>query len=166
MAATYEPIATTTLSSNLSTITFSSIPNTYTDLRLIVVAKVNNTGLFPLVRFNSDTSTNYSQTNLYANPAGIGSSQAASATSFSAISNQSLDNTIPFGYMLDILSYASSSYKMMLSSTMNDQAGSGSVERIVGYWRSVNAISSITMLLASNAYVIGTTATLYGIKKA
>jgi hypothetical protein len=36
MATTYEPIATTTLGTAAAFITFSSIPATYTDLRLVV----------------------------------------------------------------------------------------------------------------------------------
>ena len=39
MPATYEPIATTTLGSAATNITFSSIPATYTDLRLVLVAR-------------------------------------------------------------------------------------------------------------------------------
>jgi hypothetical protein len=37
MPATYEPIATTTLGTAAAFITFSSIPATYTDLRLVIV---------------------------------------------------------------------------------------------------------------------------------
>jgi hypothetical protein len=60
--ATYEPIATTTLGTATSSFTFSSIPATYTDLRL-VIGWVSGTN--PRIRFNSDTATSYSQTAMY-----------------------------------------------------------------------------------------------------
>ena len=40
-AATYEPIATTTLGSAASTITFSSISGSYTDLILVFLLYIN-----------------------------------------------------------------------------------------------------------------------------
>jgi glycosyltransferase involved in cell wall biosynthesis len=42
MPATYEPIATTTLGSAAASITFSSIPATYTDLRLVIVGNLSS----------------------------------------------------------------------------------------------------------------------------
>ena len=57
--ATYTQIATTTLGSSQSTITFSSISGAYTDLVLVVTAKVSSaTDLW--VRANSDSGSNYS----------------------------------------------------------------------------------------------------------
>ena len=43
MPATYEPIATTTLGSAQATVTFSSIPGTYTDLVLITNSRSDST---------------------------------------------------------------------------------------------------------------------------
>ena len=42
MAVTYDKIATTTLSSNADTVTFSGVPNTYTDIRLVMFGSGNN----------------------------------------------------------------------------------------------------------------------------
>jgi hypothetical protein len=58
MATTYEPIATTTLGTAAASITFSSIPATYTDLRLVVMCKLLAHQLL-MFRFNSDTGSNY-----------------------------------------------------------------------------------------------------------
>jgi hypothetical protein len=63
MAPTYEPIATTTLGTAAASITFSSIPATYTDLRLVVVAKAVSASTLD-VRFNNDSGTNYSKTEI------------------------------------------------------------------------------------------------------
>ena len=64
MPATYEAIGATTLGSASSTITFSSIPNTYTDLKLILVAKVQDTNANIVLTLNGSTTT-YSQNNIY-----------------------------------------------------------------------------------------------------
>jgi hypothetical protein len=44
MAATYEPIATTTLALPLQLNYFSSISSAYTDLRLVIVGKYTSAG--------------------------------------------------------------------------------------------------------------------------
>ena len=65
MATTYTPIATTTLGSGQTSVTFSSISGTYTDL--ILIASASNTGGATNIRlqFNGDTATNYSSTRIY-----------------------------------------------------------------------------------------------------
>jgi hypothetical protein len=69
MPATYEPIATFTLSSTAGIVTFSSIPQTYTDLILIQSARVTSAWDITAIRVNSVT-TNYSGTYLESNGAG------------------------------------------------------------------------------------------------
>ena len=61
--STYTPIATQTLSANTASVTFSSIPQGYTDLVLIVSATPVAAGTWNLeMRFNNDTGSNYSRT--------------------------------------------------------------------------------------------------------
>ena len=70
MASTYEPIATTSTTSNATTVTFSSIPGTYTDLVLVGgYATSDATNNVPYIEFNSDVYTNnkYSSTRLRGN---------------------------------------------------------------------------------------------------
>ena len=174
MPATYEPIATTTLSSAAASITLSSIPSTYTDLRLVFVGYSTyvslNTGSIKL-RFNADTGTNYSDTYLYANGSTPSSSRDSSATSIYA--GQIPDNvagTSIVGIMTaDVFSYAGSTYKTVLttsSSDLNTGSTLSTLTRAVGLWRSTAAITSITILAGDPNFNIGTTATLYGIKNA
>jgi hypothetical protein len=76
MAITYEPIATETASGSVSSITFSSISGTYTDLVIIVNGGTAGSDNSLVVRFNSDTGGNYSYTAIDGD--GSGSSALAS----------------------------------------------------------------------------------------
>lgn len=168
VAATYEPIATTTLGSAASSITFSSIASTWTDLRLVLVGTNVSSGYMWILRLNSDSSSNYSNTRLYGTGASAGSGRSTSVTS-AWIGDSNLNNstTIPNLSTIDIFSYAGSTYKTLLSTSSTDLNGSGNVIGFVNLWRSTSAITTITLLNdgASN-FAAGTTATLYGLKSA
>lgn len=168
MATTYEPIATTTLSSGANSITFSSISSAYTDLRLVLVGKSQPTNTrYPALQVNSDTGTNYSYTRLYGNGASATSQRGTNTSLISLVSN-GMDDTYPVLITIDIFSYAGSTYKTMLWTTAEDDNGSGAIVEGVGLWRSTSAINSITLTATSGTgiYDTGTTATLYGIKAA
>jgi len=64
MAITYEPIASTTLGSAASTITFNSIAASWTDIKLILIG-TSSTGGAVIFRFNNDSGSNYSNVQLY-----------------------------------------------------------------------------------------------------
>ena len=162
MASTYTPIATTTLGS-AATISFTSIPSTYTDLKLVITGTTTANGV-PYIYFNGDNaSTTYSSTSLY----GDGSS------AFSGKLNNDFAIEFPNGtgslvnlLTWDIFSYAGSTYKTVLANRSNDRNGSGYVESIVGMWRNTAAITSIGVTPTGTTFASGTTATLYGIKAA
>jgi hypothetical protein len=166
MAITYEPIATNTLGSATASITFSSIPATYTDLR-IVVAGTPTSGSFMWMRYNSDSTTKYSVTILSGDGSSTASAAISSAAQLTCKAYSSDVTTQPTLYEIDIFSYAGSTFKTHLCSTSADYNGSGDVQRIVGLYRSTSAITSVTLLRsASDTFAAGTTATLYGIKNA
>lgn len=161
MAATYEPIASTTLGTATSSVSFTSIAADWTDLILIFqqTASSNEGALF---RLNGDTGSNYSNTRLY----GDGSS----ATS-ERYSNQTADNAgvARSSYItngrLQIMSYANTSvYKTVLIEANTPQE---LLMRSVGLWRSTSAVTSITILPGGGAtWSSGSTFSLYGIKAA
>jgi hypothetical protein len=164
--ATYDKIATTTTSSSSSLITLSSIPATYTDLRLIVTNIVGNPSQPAFsMRINGDTGTNYSTTFM----AGDGSNAITTATtSQNYLYGFNLGSTtIPQFWSVDFFSYAGSTYKSLLWTNSSDTNGGGGVEKGVGLWRSTAAITSVSIYYASsNTYNSGLTATLYGVKAA
>ena len=164
MPATYEPIATTTLGSSASTITFSSIPGTYTDLRLVIVAK-GTAASDVNMKFNS-SSTACSWTQL----AGDGSSASSGrittgvGRAYITLNFNVLSTSQFYFYTADIFSYAGSTNKTCLTTFQEDNNGSGYVGRKVGLWQVTSAITQID--LNGTDFAAGTTATLFGIKAA
>lgn len=156
-------LATTTLGSASNTITFSSIPQTYTDLRLVFTGTSAN-GTTLTIRFNSDSATNYSWTRLVGTGAAAQSGRTTSATEIYPV--LALSSTPQF-YAVDVFSYAGSTNKTLLMQDASDLNGSGRVASYVGLWRSTSAITSINITglygTAPNNFDAGTTATLYGI---
>lgn len=165
MPATYEPIATTTLGSAAASITFSTIPGTYTDLRVVLTIKSATTGA-AFLRLNGASGTAYSQTELYGNGSTATSSRATSASEINLTQDAiGAAGTITF-YTVDVFSYAGSTNKTVLVTGQTDKNGSGMVYNSVGLYRSTSAITSLSLHTNTTGMDAGTTATLYGILKA
>lgn len=163
--ATYEPIQTYTLASAAASITFSSIAASWTDLRLVLTTTTSS-NTAPLIRFNSDSGTNYSYTNLNGDGSSASSDRGTNTSFINLGTAGGTSTTIPTFYDLSIFSYAGSTYKTTLNSANADKNGSGDLRKSVGLWRSTSAITSIYLYTFGGDYSIGTTATLYGIKAA
>jgi hypothetical protein len=155
-------IATTTLGSAASTITFNSIPSTYTDFRLVLVAK-GTTPEDVFIQFNGDTATNYSRTLIRGNGSAAASVRETSQARI-VLGINSLDTTYFSIITADVFSYTGSTNKTLLSEFSQDVNSGGMVGRTVGLWRNTAAITSLTLsLTGTTTYAAGTTATLYGI---
>ena len=166
MPATYEPIATTTLGTAAANFSFTSIPSTYTDLRLVIVPTKPSGTLAPRIRFNSDAGSNYSFTNLWGNGATAYSNRGSNQDSiYLHYDGYPVGSNVGFG-TVDIFSYAGSTNKTVLCEQSSDKNGSGSVARYVNLWRNTSAITSILVFEDFGSFGAGTTATLYGIKNA
>jgi len=166
MPSTYEPIATQTLGSVATDITFSSIASSWTDLRISLTGTLVSLNQ-PFLRFNGDTATNYSSTNVSGNGTSAASSRATGANRMYFALPANTSDTIPSFYAIDIFSYAGSTNKTCLINCSLDENGSGFTLSSVGLWRSTSAITSVTLSSnATNNWKAGTTATLYGIKNA
>jgi hypothetical protein len=163
MPATYEPISTQTLASAVATVTFSSIPATYTDLVLIMTGIASTVGTDSCeLQFNGDTATNYSYTLLTGNGAAASSGRGTGAA-FIAVglitSSEQVSN------IWNIMNYANTTtFKSVLG---HGNIAGAQVRTGVGTWRSTSAITSILLKndTAQN-FAIGSTFTLYGIKAA
>lgn len=161
---TYTPIATQTLGSAAASITFSSIPGTYTDLRLVLTGLTSAADVMCL-QFNGDTATNYSGVDLYGNGASAGSSAQTAVPYHQLNFHGATSITIPTTFGVDIFSYAGSTNKTLLSNASMDFNGSGNVDLMCSLWRSTAAITSIKIGCLGGATNLSTgfTATLWGI---
>jgi hypothetical protein len=156
--STYTPISTTTLGSSTSSVTFSSISGSYTDL-VLTIDGIASTEASDIMTFNSDSASNYSWTLMDGAPSSArGSNQSACY----------LGNTWTDRYfkIINIFNYSNStSYKTVISRS-NYQAGNYAVSAWVSLWRSTSAITSLTVGPNSGTMSSGTKLTLYGITAA
>ena len=164
MATTYEKIATTTLGSSSATVTLSSIPATFTDLRLVFVPLGTSTQNMNMI-VNGDTGSNYSWTNLRGDGGSAYSARATSQTNINLTYGTSITTTNPNLYEIDIFSYAGSTYKTLLNKYSADKNISGNLGVQVVLWSSTSAITEVTFTAATN-FAANTTLSIYGIKAA
>jgi hypothetical protein len=155
MPATYEPIATTTVSGTPATVTFSSIPQTYTDI-VYVIYTPTIAGVNTNANFNGDTANNYSWTQMYGETAGAASFRSATV-----------------GYMLAGISDGTAAIKGHIlnysnTTTFKTLISRGGARRYVNVdintWKSTAAITSITF--SAGNWSNGSVITIYGIKAA
>jgi hypothetical protein len=176
MAVTYDPIATTTLGGNQTTVTFSSISQAYTDLHIIAIYRTNSANVLRM-RYNGDSSTEYSCNYL----TGINSSATSRNQSSLTYNDLSYELTSTSAFTIsriDINGYSDNNAfggKNIVVETANDQAGAttSSCEIVAGQWKLFSspnypAITSIEFGCVNPAIQIatGSTFTLYGILRA
>jgi hypothetical protein len=166
MPITYENISTTTLNSPAAAVTFSSIPATFTDLRVVITGTSTTASQNVFGTFNSDSGTNYSTTRL--------SGSGTSATSdyrqndvWLLLNTQGTSTTVPFTLEIDVMSYTAANWKTTLVTTNENRSSSaGGVSKSVYLYRSNSAITAISLFPSGGNFDTATTATLYGIKNA
>ena len=168
-STSYESIATTTVGSGgTATITFSSIPATYTHLQIRIMARLSTTTSGGRVTFNSDTAANYSRHYLYgtgATTAAGGNANASNIDIVQATLSSATANI--FGVnVIDILDYANTNkYKTLRALTGLDiNAAGGEISLWSGNWRNTAAISTITVVPQTGSFVEYSSFALYGIK--
>ena len=173
MATTYTLIASSTVGSGGSaTITFSSIPATYTDLKVVFSTRSTSSAESPFnnqrLRFNSDTGNNYSVRGLF----GDGGSVSSGTNSDTSIlynyanANNTTSNTFSNGEIY-IPNYTSSNQKSVsIDGVVENNATSAFANFTAGRWTGTAAITTISLTDANGSFVQYSTAYLYGISNA
>lgn len=164
--ATYEPIATTSLASTSATVTFSSIPSTYTDLFIQyqygATSTANNIG----IRFNGDTGSNYSTTAFYSYNTSKGAGSYYLTHGY--VGNIALGGptTLEGNGYIDINDYANTTTYKTAFSRYGYSIGTtfSETNACINMWRSTSSITSITLFSYNAPYLTGSTFSLYGIK--
>lgn len=161
----FDSIATQTLSSNTTNITFSSIPSTYKDLHVRYVAKNINSGITDVaLTFNGDGAGNYSKSWIFTFD-GAGPYESGNDSSISLGYTAGNDSGVFGAAMIDIPDYASTNKnKTCTYLTGNEKSSANTTTLIIGagQWRSTAAISSLTLSCAT--FATGSRFELYGIK--
>jgi hypothetical protein len=166
----FESIATVSVSSSQSSISFSSIPSTYKHLQLRLSLKddraLNRDAI--QVKFNGDGALNYTEHQMYGEGSGTPVAQSGNSTSiqvFRASGNSGASSI--FGVVIaDILDYQNTNkYKTLRFLGGIDLNGSGETWFGSGSWASTSAINAIALTPANASnYLQYSHAALYGIK--
>jgi hypothetical protein len=171
----YESIATTTVGSGgASSVTFSSIPSTYTHLQIRAILRQNtngNTGTFGLTtNFNGDTGSNYTASHvLFGNGSSASAASSSTSSAFGTSSNYpgSAETANAFGVVvIDVLDYANTNkYKTLRGLGGYDGNNTNGIVTLRSFaWMNTNAITSITFDGGSAQYAQYSSFALYGIK--
>lgn len=164
----YQSIATQSVGAGgASSVTFSSIPQTFKHLQIRYIVRSSSAGSvdYAFMQFNGDTATNYSRHYVYGD--GTTASSFAQATVNAIWAGQSpvastTANIFGAG-VIDILDYANANKnKTVRTLGSYDANGSGRAELTSGAWLSTSAITQIT-LLGPTSYVQNTQFALYGV---
>jgi hypothetical protein len=155
---TYIAIFSETLASAQASVTINSIPQTYTDLVLVIQGKMSVDGGTTLYLNGDTTNNNYTYQTL------LGDGSTAAGGSGGGAFAVYLDNVIFGSVVCNIMNYANAStYKTTLSRV---NTSSYVFARAVT-WASTAAVTSLLISNNnSNTYLAGTTFNLYGIKAA
>jgi len=168
----YDSISTQTVSSLVSSVTFSSIPQTYTHLQLRILAKTSR-GAGPdilCVRYNGDTGNNYADHLIYGDGSTVSPDKDTSypQQNIHRVAADDVNASIFSPFVIDIFDYTNTNkFKTLRSLGGYDANGSGRIAFGSGLWQSTSAISSITLFSAyAESWKPNTQFALYGLKVA
>lgn len=173
MANTYIQIGSTVTvgSGGAADITFSSIPATFTDLKLVISSRSTQAGLGEANRisFNGDTTSgNYTQKRLLGVGSGAGSSQSQTLReSLFNVGSNATASTFANSEIY-IPNYASANAKSVSIDTVTENNATEAYAALIAIlWSGTAAITSIALVpeTGSSTFVQYSTAALYGIKK-
>jgi hypothetical protein len=166
-SSSYESISTVTVGAGgSSTVTFSSIPSTYTHLQIRGFANTGNgTGgsTATILRLNSDSGSNYAFHFITADGTSVSGGGTTSTTGITF--NSASQSTYFSGQIIDILDYANTNkYKTTKILNGFDLNGAGAIALRSGLWQSTTAVSTIT--ITATLFPQYSSFALYGIKVA
>ena len=163
--------ATVTVSTSVATISFTSIPATYTDLKLVLSARSDYSGQSDeaYLKLNGSSASIYSWKMIYGT-GGTPLSASDSAENYGIAGIQidaatSTANVFANGEIY-IPNYASANYKSVSMEHCTETNGSSAALKMIsGLWSSTDAITSLSLSGQLGNFVQYSTASLYGILK-
>ena len=157
------------LGGTTSSITFSSIPATFRNLRLYVVCRSDTAGVQTnlFMQFNGDTAANYDYQEMAGQQAGVGAVEQLAQIGIPMREMPAAGTTAnhPAVFTIDIPWYAATTFlKLSInqSSWSNGLATGSLVTRnAMGRWRSTAAINAIRLVPAAGSFIAGSSFALY-----
>jgi hypothetical protein len=166
MPLTYTLIASNTVGSGgTASITFSSIPSTYTDLVLLMSLRQSGAG--NNVRYSiNGTTTGYSERLLYGSGSSAGSISGSTTYFEFVYTNGSGETANSFGNLqVYIPNYAGSQHKSISVDSVYENNSTGATQALTAQlWSNTAAITSMTITPSTTNWLQYSTAYLYGIK--
>lgn len=164
-----QKIAEFTAAGGETSCSFSSIPQTYSDLILITNIRCNNAVFeqFSGARFNGDSGANYNDQRIGAANTSLFGGGTVGKTY--AWIGQVAGNSAPANAAgistTEIINYRSAFQKSWITTTsrvLDSTVGNFLIDTITGKWANTAAISSIQVILQAGAFAAGSKITLYG----
>lgn len=162
-------ISSQTLGTSAASVTFSGIPSGYRDLVLKYSARGTASGVSinAMIKVNTDTSTNYSRTNLFGDGSSVTSVRGTSEDrwyfGFSINGSTATANTFS-NSELYIPNYTVSANKPTSGFSVTETNATAADLGIVALlWRNTAAITSLELTPLSGSFVTGSSFYLYGL---
>ena len=177
---TMTKLATTTLSANTASVTFSSIPQGYTDLKVLISGRTTGTSGRGYIVFSFNSSTGVYD-RIWA--AGFDGTQTTSARTtsetygfFGTVSDANATASTFSNAQLYITNYTSNNLKSYTIDAVaeNNSTGTYMLTLVAGSWDNTSALTSITFYAVGDgslssptgSFLTHSTFTLYGVKAA
>jgi hypothetical protein len=170
MANTYTLISSVTVGAGgASSIAFSSIPATYTDLKLVLSARTDRSAVNNncFLTINSSSAADYSDRYLQGSGSAASSSSDSAATSVyvGGVPGASATSSTFSNIEIYITNYAGSNNKSFSADTVAENNATAATSNLIaGLWAKTNAVTSLSIDAATFNFVQYSTAYLYGIK--
>ena len=163
----FESIATFNGTGSSGSITFNSIPQTFTHLQLRIYGSVTVSSQVLFLTTNNGTSTSYAYHSLAGDGATASAPSISISNSFIRVfgTTTASSSSYPFSSIVDILDYTNiNKYKTFRTLCGGDYNGSGDVALYSGLNMITNAINQITVYMSSGNFNTSTKVALYGIR--
>ena len=172
MANTYQLIQSYTATGTVSSIDFTVIPSTYTDLVVKLSTRTSDTTANDssaiALQFNGDNGSNYTRRSLVGDGASATSTNATTTSMRIGFTTTNGCTANTFGNCeIYIPNYAGSTQKSVSADAVAENNSATYIYAALnaGLWTSTAAISSIKIIAPSFNFLTNSTATLYGISK-
>lgn len=164
----FELIQTTLITTNTSTVTFSSIPQTYRHLELRYVYVAGSNGGAPQMTINGDTTSNYARHGVTGFNGGVNAFGNINAASMNVAGlNVGGNTTSPQVAIVTFTDYSSTTKLKVIrtlwgiAGTLQNNSENGFYS---GLWRTGDPITSFTITSGGANWANGSRLSLYGIR--